>query len=105
MKKRLEFPEIGDAAMAFGDYPPTWFDEALNKVEKEDPVEQKWKDMMEQLFFSGGRVEWNEQLPADYLLRGIKMFKAVIGSFTPKHEHKETVAAHILRSLCEKETK
>jgi len=55
---------------------------------------------MEELFFKGGKVPINQELPEEYRKKGLKILHRVISSWDPPHEHKETVVAHILRSLC-----
>jgi hypothetical protein len=95
---RLTFPEVSQADMIFGAYPHDWFDTILKiKREKED---QKYCDMMESLFFNGGSIPINKELDKEYVSKGIKILKAVIGLFDPKHEDKEFVCALILKSIC-----
>jgi len=95
---RLTFPEVDGPSMVFGGYPRDWFDSVMKIEEK--PEDQKWNDMMESLFFGGGKVPVNEALPEDYRKNGLRMLRAVMGSFDPKHEHKEKVCGLILKSLC-----
>ncbi|MFA5130476.1 MAG: hypothetical protein WC477_06230 [Patescibacteria group bacterium] len=95
---RLQFPEVDEPSMVFGGYPRDWFDSVM-KIESK-PEDRKWNDMMESLFFNGGKVPVNETLPEEYRTNGLRMLRAVIGSFEPKHEHKEKVCGLILKSLC-----
>jgi len=96
---RLEFPEVSDADRAFGGYPKEWFDKTLAIGLK--PEDQKWADLMESLFFKGGTIPINQSLPKDYIRKGGRILRAIMGSFEPKHEHKEVVCALILKSMCE----
>jgi len=96
---RLDFPEVDKVSMAFGGYPREWFDSVM-KIE-EQPEDAKYNSMMESLFFHGGEVPVNKTLPEEYRSKGLRMLKAVMGSFEPKHEHKEKVCGLILKSLCE----
>jgi hypothetical protein len=96
---KLDFPNVDAAGMVFCGYPREWFDDVMKR---ENPVDyQKWADLMESLFFSGGTLPINEQLDKDYVSRGIRILKAVMGSFEPKHEHKEKVCALILKAICD----
>lgn len=95
---RLIFPEVDKASMVFGGYPRDWFASVM-KIE-EQPEDRKYNDMMESLFFSGGSVPVNKDLPEEYRTKGLNMLRAVMGSFEPKHEHKEKVCGLILKSLC-----
>jgi len=103
MKKpaeRLTFPEVKDVDVAFGGYPREWFIQTLKKYQS--PEDDKWGDMASKLFFSGGSLPLNKSLPEDYLARGKRLLKAILGSWEPKHEDKEAVCGLILKSLCDK---
>jgi len=96
--ERLEFPEVNDSDMVFGGYPREWFDSVMKR---EKPADfQKWADLMESLFFSGGSLPVNHSLDKEYVNKGIRILKAIMGSFEPKHEHKEQVCAQILAAIC-----
>jgi hypothetical protein len=97
-KWRIDFPEVDIADIAFGGYPEDWFQTILTI-----DCSQKYKDMASSLFFNGGKVPVNKELPEDYRIRGLRILKAVMGSFAPKHEHKEQVCGTILKSLCHKD--
>lgn len=94
--QRLDFPEVTDVNIAFGGYPQDWFSETLKL-----PEDSKYSKAASKLFFNGGSIDINESLPEDYKNRGIRLFKAIFGSFKPKHEHKEHVCGLILKSLCD----
>jgi len=99
-EKRLIFPEIEDYEKLYMEYPEEWFQKVLIEEEKKKPVEESWRTLMEELFFKGGKVPINQELPEEYRKKGLKILHRVISSWDPPHEHKETVVAHILRSLC-----
>lgn len=101
MENILQFPDVTDADMAFGGYPRDWFAEVMKRELPRDY--RKWADLMEELFFHGGKVPLNESLDKDYVSRGLRMLHAVMGSFEPKHEHKEQVCAQILYAICKVE--
>ena len=96
--KRLEFPEVSDIDIAFGGYPKQWFSSVM-KIE-EEKGDGKWNDLAENLFFNGGKPPINTRLPKEYLINGLRILRAVMGSFEPKHEHKEKVCGLILKSIC-----
>jgi hypothetical protein len=102
MKKKTKgkiesFPELSLAEIAFGEYPKDFFDKVL-KMPKEKN-HKDWEDKVNKLFFSGGTIPTNDGNDAEYINNGLRVFKAILGSFTPKHEHKVEVCAKILRSL------
>jgi hypothetical protein len=98
MKKRIKFPEVTDVDIAFGNYPEKWFQKML-----QENSPRKYKEMASNLFFNGGDVPFNEDLPVVYLNNGFRILRTVLGSFKPKHEHKEHVAGVVLKNICEKE--
>jgi len=95
---KLEFPEVTDADIAFGNYPRDWFKKILG--EKTENL-QKMKKLFSDLFFTGGQIPVNKKLGKDYVENGIRIFKAIAGSYSPKHEDKEEVCAVILKAICE----
>ena len=98
-KWRLDFPPVTDADVAFGGFPAEWFYDTLKTHDEKSS--RKWDDMASKLFFSGGKVPTNKGLPEEYTRRGLRMLRAVLGSFRPSHEHKEAVAGLILKSICQ----
>jgi hypothetical protein len=55
------------------------------------------------IFFNGGKVKFKESLDPSFKERAWPYFRALIGSFSPKHEHKQAVCAMILSELVEPE--
>jgi len=98
---KIDFPEIDEASLVFGGYPQEWFKKTLeqSKVDGQD----KFVRIASSLFFNGGHVETDNDLPEDYVRRGLRMLKCVLASFAPKHEHKEAVAGYILQAIWKKE--
>lgn len=59
----------------------------------------KYNDLFSELFFSGGKLNFKENLDKEFVNNVLPYFKSLIGSFGPKHEHKEAVCALILSEL------
>ena len=55
------------------------------------------------LFYSGGKVKFKEGIDEAFRKNAWMYMRALMGSFAPKHEHKEAVCAMILSELCEPE--
>lgn len=53
------------------------------------------------LFYRGGRVKFKDGVDANFKNTAWAYCRALMGSFTPKHEHKFAVCAMILSELCE----
>lgn len=51
------------------------------------------------LFFQGGVLHYKDGLPEPFRERATMYLKSIMGSFAPKHEHKEAVCALILSEL------
>lgn len=94
-----DFPVVQDVDVAFNHYPDEWFKKILNQGAP--LLLQKEIMMANKIFFHGGKLPLREDLDKDYVIRGVRMFKAVVGSYAPKHEHKEIVCAMILKNICE----
>jgi hypothetical protein len=50
-------------------------------------------------FFKGGVLHYKDGLPEPFRERATMYLKSIMGSFAPKHEHKEAVCALILSEL------
>ena len=62
----------------------------------------KYNKMFSNLFFSGGKIESRTKISDEHKNKIIRYFKALAGSFAPKHEEKEAVCALLLSWLNEK---
>ena len=96
---KIEFPIICDVDVCFGNYPTDFFDKVLKNA-TENGVDKKYTSMAESLFFKGGTVPLNKNLDKEYIRNGTRMLKCILGSFNPKHEHKELVCGAILQAIC-----
>ena len=56
-------------------------------------------DLFSELFFSGGKVEFQKNLDEDFKAKAWPWCRAFMGSFDPKHEHKEAICAMIMSEL------
>ena len=97
-KWQIDFPEVNDVDIEFGGYPEKWFKEIMDI--KDSPDDRNYNEMFSELFFNGGKIPVNENLSDEYLSKGLRILCAVMGSFNPKHEHKDKVCGLILKSLC-----
>lgn len=96
----FEYPRVSDADVVFGGYPKDWFSGILKKEFKSPENRRKYEGIVTQLFFKGGSIPCTTKDDERAKL-GLKMFKAIIGSFEPKHEDKTKVCALILEDLNE----
>ena len=101
----LPIPEVSDIDIAFGA-------SALNWMPKREDIPEEFK-------FMRGKSEWNE-IAAAWFFKGLpstvefvpkegvdsqkalRVIQATLGSFAPKHEHKEEAVAYMLASWFKK---
>lgn len=60
-----------------------------------------YNDKFNALFFGGGSVKLKEGIDGKFKGKAFPYLKALMGSFSPKHEHKEAVCAMLLSELIE----
>jgi hypothetical protein len=95
----IEIPEVNDVDIAFGGYDREWFQRAYDEAPDEfkDHCGTEWNEIVTHWFFNGlnKNVKFypKEGVDPEKALRAIG---SVIGSFQPKHEHKEAVCAYLL---------
>lgn len=58
-----------------------------------------YNKLFNDLFFSGGELYFKKDLPEDFKRDATRYLKSFMGSFAPKHEHKEAICAMILSEL------
>lgn len=58
-----------------------------------------YNDLFSTLFFTGGKLNWKKDLPADFKQDAGTYLKALMGSFEPSHEDKEAISAMLLSEL------
>jgi len=97
---KLVIPEISQQDIRDNNYPDDFFKAALAFEFDSKQEQQHYEQMVTALFFHGGKIPSGGQ-DQEYILRGMRMFRAIIGSYRPKHEHKTTVCAAILRCIAD----
>ena len=95
---RLNFPEVSDVDIAFGGYDKKWFKKTRAIEYKQEDIE--YEEIAIKLLLNGGTIPINTNLPKEYVSLGLRVLKAILGSFEPKNEDKEKVCGLILKSLC-----
>lgn len=102
--KTFDYPEITGLDIAFST-------EGTNPALLEEAKERGFYGNMHnpycrlfsQLFFSGGKVEFKEGLDETFKVKAWSYCRALMGSFSPKHEEKEAVCAMLMSELLEPE--
>ena len=92
------YPKVSDADIAFGAYPKHWFKKAVIEA-RSSGFDMNNCDRAAGLFFSGGKVNFDQSLDHDFLERGYRILRAVLGSYDPKHGEKMAVCELIINSL------
>ena len=59
----------------------------------------KYNTLFNTLFFSGGKLDFKDDLPKDFINSALPYLKAFMMSFEPKHEEKEAICAMLLSEL------
>jgi len=96
MSNKLNIPKISGGLF---EYPKDFFKEALSFEFPSYADEKEYSDIVNGLFFNGGKIPVGGGIDKEYQSRGIAMLKAIIVSFEPKHEEKVRVCAAILFNL------
>lgn len=86
-----KFPEVTEADFAF----PTFNTpkELVAEAEKRNP--QKGMSKFSELFFKGGNIELKPDVKGTWKENAYIYARALMGSWKPKHEHKELVVGMI----------
>jgi hypothetical protein len=97
--KKYQFPEMSDVDIAFSslttDKKLLAEAEARGFLHGNTPYNKLFND----LFFNGGKVEFKNDLDPEFRSRCIRYLRGFMGSFEPKHEHKEAICALLLSEL------
>jgi hypothetical protein len=86
-----KFPKVTKADLAF----PTFNTpkELVEEAEKRNP--QKGMKKFTELFYSGGKIELKKDVEGTWKENAYMYARALMGSWSPKHEHKELVVGMI----------
>jgi len=101
----LEIPEVSDVDVAFGARALEWMPpmEDIPEEFKEFPGRTEWHQIVSAWFFDG-LSENVKFYPKDGVdaEKAFKVMRATLGSFAPKHEHKEAAVAYMLSEWFDK---
>lgn len=86
-----KFPEITKVDLAFPTLDTT--KELVEEAEKRNP--KKGIKKFNELFYSGGKIEFKEDVKGTWKENAYLYTLVLMGSFTPKHQDKELVVGMI----------
>ena len=89
------FPEVTDVELAF----PTFdtIPQLLEEAIKRNP--EKGMDKFSEIFYNGGKVELQEDVKGTWKEKAYRYARSLMGSWAPKHEHKELVVGMIFEEV------
>lgn len=97
--KEFSFPVPTPVDMAFPTFDtiPELLDEAKERgfLDGDKPA----NDLFSKLFFNGGSVNFKQDIDEEYKKRVWHYLRCFMGSFSPKHEHKEAVCAMLMDEI------
>lgn len=101
LTKEFTFPTVTDIQMALGhgNTNPTLLKEA--QARGFDKSSNPYNKLFNKLFFSGGKLNFKNDLDPTFKDKALRYLTALMRSFEPRHEHKEAVCALILSELVE----
>jgi hypothetical protein len=97
---KYAFPKVDKVNMVFPTYStdPALLKEAERRgFDRNTPYNKLFND----LFFGGGKVTFKQDVPEPFRTEAWAYCRALMGSFSPKHEHKEAVCAMLMSELLE----
>lgn len=98
MKNNIEFPELDEGSLVFGQIPDQkeWEEKAKNAGFKY-MNNNIYSEYAMELFYNGGELpKKKKEISEKYFIEGLRLFKCWLGSWKPKHERKEEVTGYIL---------
>jgi len=92
--KELLPVDVDDVTLAF----PASIVEKYMPAMKDIPahIDRKWEDLISTWFFEGVSELKLTPKPGIDERKALRHIKAILGSFEPKHEHKEAAAAYLM---------
>ena len=99
--KTFEFPNVSGIDMVFSTFNtiPELLEEA--KERGFDGGNTPYNKLFSKLFFDGGKIRFKKNLDEDFKARAWPYCRSFMGSFDPKHEHKEAICAMLMSELLE----
>lgn len=86
-----KFPEVTKVDLVFPTFNTT--KELVEEAERRDLT--KGRKKFQELFYNGGKIEFKEDVEGSWKEGAFMYARALMGSFAPKHEDKESVCAMI----------
>ena len=86
-----KFPDVTGLDMAFSTFNTT--KELVEEAEKRNP--EKGMKKFSELFYSGGKFELKKDVEGTWKENAFLYARALMSSWSPKHEHKELVVGMI----------
>jgi hypothetical protein len=86
-----KFPEVTKVNLAFSTFDTT--EELVAEAKKRNPV--KGMNKFSQIFYHGGTFDFKDGVKDTWKENAFMYARALIGSWAPKHEHKELVVGMI----------
>lgn len=97
--KEFSFPTPTPADMAF----PTFdtIPELLEEAKERGFLygHKPGNELFSKLFFNGGSVNFKQDIDEEYKRRVWHYLRSFMGSFAPKHEHKEAICAMLMDEI------
>jgi hypothetical protein len=100
---KFQFPEVSDVDIVFSTFDT--IPELLREAEARGfaYTSGPYNELFSKLIFRGGKVKFKDGLDEDFKTRAWLYCRALMASWTPRHEHKEAVCAMLLSELAEPE--
>jgi hypothetical protein len=93
--EKYEFPKVTKVDMAFSSFDT--IPELLAEAKKRNP--KKGMAKFSELFFNGGKLEFQKDVEGTWKEGAFLYAKALMSSFSPKHEHKELVVGMLFEEV------
>jgi hypothetical protein len=90
-----KFPDVNKVDLVFNTFDT--IPELLEEAKKRNP--KKGMEKFSQLFFHGGKIEFQKDVEGSWKENAFIYARALMGSFAPKHEHKALVVGMIFEEV------
>lgn len=98
---KFNFPEVTPADMVF----PTFdtIPELLEEAKERGFLygHKPGNELFSKLFFNGGSINFKQDIDEEYRKRVWYYLRSFMGSFSPKHEHKDAICAMLMEEILE----